>query len=115
MKQICTEASVDTESEKEGLKQENWSEEEILDDTENDANYRDSNIPKSIVTDHNSFQPIYSIGYWSDFEGNNNPYASVAILIFSGILIMSDFSINIVGGRLLEYKVVWPVIMTVSD
>ncbi len=39
----------------------------------------------------------------------------MAILTFSGIDKLSDFSINIVGGRLLEYKVVWPVSLTTSD
>ncbi len=39
----------------------------------------------------------------------------MSILTFSGTDKLSDFSINIVGGRLLEYKVVWPVSFTTSD
>ena len=115
VKPLCTEAALETESEKDDMKDEGWNVDEISEGIEEDLNYSDSNIPKSIMTDHHSFKPIYSIGYWNDPDDNDNPCASVSILTFSGIDKLSDFSINIVGGRLLEYKVVWPVSLTVSD
>ncbi len=39
----------------------------------------------------------------------------LSLLTFSGNDKLSDFSINIVGGRLLEYKVVGPVSSNTSD
>ncbi len=86
----------------------------ISKDIENDSNYKDAQIPKSFTTENHFFKTIYSVGYRSDREDNDNPCASVAILTFSGIYKLSDFSINVVGGRLLEYKIVWPVSLTVS-
>ncbi len=70
---------------------------------------------KSIATEHHSFKTIYSIRYWNDPDDNEKHCASVAVFTFRGIKILSDFSTNIVGGRLQEYQVVWPVSLTVSD
>ncbi len=64
--------------------------------------------------DDTIFKPIYSIGYWNDPDDNDIPCASVAILPFTGVDKLSDFSINIVGGSCIEYKVVWPQQLTVS-
>ena len=70
---------------------------------------------KSDHTDYHTFKPIYSIGCWNDPEDNDNLCASAAILTFSGIDELSDFSVIIVWVRLLKYKVVWPSSMTVSS
>ena len=67
-----------------------------------------------IVENDSAFKPIYSIGYWNDPDDNDSPCASVAILSFTGVDKISDFSINIVGDSFIEYKVVWPEQMTVS-
>ena len=61
-----------------------------------------------------AFKPIYSIGYWNDPVDNDSPCASAAILPFTGVEKISDFSINIVGDSFIEYKVVWPEQMAVS-
>ena len=58
------------------------------------------------------FKPIYSVGYWDDPEDNNNPCASVAILTFSGTDTKSEFSVNAVDKKYIEYKVTWPEVLT---
>ena len=68
-----------------------------------------SSITKSISADHHSFKPIYPIRYWSDPDDNDDLCVLVAILTFNKIDKLLRFSINIVGGKLLESKVVWPM------
>ena len=115
IKPLCAEAAVETVSEKEDLKNDGCFGDPNSEDLDDNFIFGDNPTPKSIVTNHYSFKPIYFIGYWNDPDDNDNPSASVAILTVSGIDKISDFFINIVSGRLLEYKVVWPTSLTVSD
>ena len=82
---------------------------------EDNLNFGDNLTPQSIVINHYSSKPTYLIGYWNDSDDNDNPCASVAILTFSVIDKLSDFFINTVTERLLEYKYVLPASLTVSN
>ena len=84
-----------------------------IDDDEESFPYVKDPIPVRLEED-SIFKPIYSIGYWNDPDDNDSPCASVAILSFTGVDKLSDFSINIVGDSCIEYKVVWPEHLTVS-
>ena len=113
LKPMCTEQSHDDGDQREDVKpgRSVLHEDSIeLDDAESYMNSEciAADSPSSTA----DFNPIYSIGYWDDPEDNDNPCASVAILTFTGIDKLSDFSLNIVGNKTLEYKVLWPEAIT---
>ena len=115
VKPLCSEAALESESDREDVKNELEYEDTISNDVYHETKFRDSCNAKSDLPGVHNFKPIYSIGYWNDPDDIDNPRASVAILTFSGIGRLSDFSMNIIGGRTLVYKVVWPACMTVSN
>ena len=113
MKAVCTEPSLDEADEREDVKPERsviHDESIALEDTGSYVN--SEGIFVDSPCNNGDFKPIYSIGYWDDPDDNDNPCASVAILTFSGIDKLSDFSVNIVGNKTLEYKVLWPEPLT---
>ena len=84
-----------------------------LEDKDKSSFYGEDAAHDSVEND-SALKPIYSIGYWNDPDDNDSPCVSVAILSFTGVKKISDFSVSIVGGSFIEYEVVWPEQMTVS-
>ena len=84
-----------------------------IDDIDETYPYNED-VEEDCFADHSVFKPIYSIGYRNDPDDNDSPCASLAILSFTVIDMLSDFSITIVGDSYIEYKALWPEHITIN-